>query len=136
MKRDGLVHALLDFFRRGSSRDAAVEIRREGRVPGFTRFDNDEVLHFLRPACLSTLFRVPGARSSFEWPATVTSPFLTGCLNWRWLPFVLTCCHPSDSRSLVTSHFPDLHAIRISGRRRDLASRTISSSAASASEMG
>jgi hypothetical protein len=35
------------------------------------------------PACLSTLFRVPGARSSLGFPGTVTLPGLVGCLNFR-----------------------------------------------------
>lgn len=45
------------------------------------------------------LFSVPEARSSLGFPATVTRPCFTGCLNWRWLPRVATSSQPSLRRS-------------------------------------
>src|SRR3972149_11623251 len=64
-------------------------------------------LHFpfglLKPACLSTLLSVPGARSSPGWPAIVTRPGFRPCLNWRWLPLVATKNQPSCSISSMTS---------------------------------
>ena len=48
-----------------------------------TFLDDYEVLHrwssFFRPACLSTLFKVPGVTSEPVFPDTVTVPRLTGC---------------------------------------------------------
>jgi len=52
---------------------------------------------------LSTLFNVPDARSSLSLPAIVTKPGFSLCLNWRWLPFVLTMNQPSSSIILMTA---------------------------------
>ena len=52
---------------------------------------------------LGRLFSVPGGMSRLGLPATVTKPGFEPCLNWRWLPVVLTCRHPSSSINLITS---------------------------------
>lgn len=57
----------------------------------------------LRPACRMTDANVPFGMSSPWPPLTVTRPGFTGCLNWRWLPFVTTRTHPSSSSILMTS---------------------------------
>src|SRR5262245_17412011 len=49
------------------------------------------------------LFHVPRSRFSLGWPATVTRPDLTGCLNCRWLPSWLTCSQPSRRNRLSTA---------------------------------
>ena len=49
------------------------------------------------------LFKVPGAKSSLGLPGTVTRPALVGCLNWRWLPRVVTRNQPSLSSIRSTS---------------------------------
>ena len=49
------------------------------------------------------LFRVPGARSSLDFPGTVTRPAFAECLNWRWLPRVATKNQPSSFSSWSTS---------------------------------
>jgi hypothetical protein len=36
-------------------------------------------------------------------PLTVTRPGLDECLNWRWLPTVVTRTHPSRSSIRITS---------------------------------
>ena len=72
----------------------------------FTRSYRRVVIVFLSPPCavvLSTLFNVPGARSSLRLPAIVTKPGFSLCLNWRWLPFVLTMNQPSSSIILMTA---------------------------------
>ena len=51
----------------------------------------------MSPACRRMLFSVPGARSSFGCPATVTRPGFVGCLYCRWLPFWATMIQPSSS---------------------------------------
>ena len=49
------------------------------------------------------LFSVPGARSSLDFPATVTGPGFEGCLNCLWLPRVATRTHPSSFSIRSTS---------------------------------
>jgi len=46
---------------------------------------------------------VPIGRSSFQFPGTVTTIGLTGCLNARWLPFCRTNRHRFDSNNRTTS---------------------------------
>src|SRR2546422_3010020 len=58
---------------------------------------------FLRPACFSMAFNVPGGTSRLGLPATVTVPGLLGCLYCRWLPRVRTSRHPSSVRSRIRS---------------------------------
>ncbi len=98
----GIPHVLLRFFPRGTGGDTAWQIGRKGGEAGLRFLDDNQVSHF-RPACLSTLFNVPGARSSFSLPAMVTKPGFSRCLNWRWLPLVLTMNHPSSSIILITA---------------------------------
>ena len=57
----------------------------------------------MSPACLSTLFNVPGETSWLGWPAIVTLPFLVGCLYCRWLPRVTTRYQPSSWINLMIS---------------------------------
>src|SRR5437667_3564068 len=75
-----------------------------------TRLAHHHVTHhrhphfsFLRPACLSMAFNVPGGTSRLGLPATVTVPGLLGCLSCRWLPRVRASCHPSSARSRSSS---------------------------------
>src|SRR5215813_115673 len=55
------------------------------------------------PACLRMLRSVPGVNSALGLPAIVTRPGLSGCLNCRWLPAVVTRYQPSASISLIIS---------------------------------
>ncbi len=71
---DRLPHATLDLFPCGAGCDAALNVRRVGRKADWSLLYNNKDLHHLRPACLSMLFKVPGARSSLGLPATVTNP--------------------------------------------------------------
>ena len=57
----------------------------------------------LRCACRFTDARVPFGISSPRPPLTVTRPGLDECLNWRWLPTVVTRTHPSRSSIRITS---------------------------------
>ena len=59
--------------------------------------------YFFQPACLKTLFNVPGGRSSLGFPATVTRPGFVVCLNCRWLPLVATRYQPSSLNRASTS---------------------------------
>lgn len=84
----------------GARRRAAGQIWNVRGVPVACSLDDDGVLHcsFLsRPACFQMLFRVPDARSALGLPATVTRPGFSGCLNWRWLPFVECSDQPAPS---------------------------------------
>ncbi len=49
------------------------------------------------------LFCVPGAKSSRIFPGTVTRPGRSACLNWRWLPRVVTRNQPSAVGIAMTS---------------------------------
>ena len=57
----------------------------------------------LRCAGRFTDARVPFGMSSASPPLTVTRPGLDECLNWRWLPTVVTKTHPSRSSIRITS---------------------------------
>jgi len=102
MKRNRFDHFPLHFVPCRPRGDAPRKIRRVGRKSCFRFFDNHEVSH-RRPACFSTLLRVPGASSSPGFPGTVTSPGFQGCLNWRCEPRCRTSNQPSASSSLITS---------------------------------
>lgn len=86
MHPDGAAHQLGSLLLCGASRDASWKVRNVRAVASPGLFEEDGVSHFFNPACLKILFRVFGSRSIEGWPATVTRPFLVGCLNWRWLP--------------------------------------------------
>ena len=64
---------------------------------------SNAVTHGLRPACFRTELSVPGGTSILRFPATVTVPVFVECRNCRWLPFILTCSHPSSSSNLIKS---------------------------------
>jgi len=49
------------------------------------------------------LFKVPGGTSSDGLPGTVTLPGFMGWRNCRWLPFWVTCTHPSVVNRRMTS---------------------------------
>jgi len=102
MKRNRFDHFPLHFVPCRPRGDAPRKIRRVGRKSRFRFFDNHEVSH-RRPACFSTLLRVPGASSSPGFPGTVTSPGFQGCLNWRCEPRCRTSNQPCASSSLITS---------------------------------
>jgi len=95
-----LSNLLFGLFSSLPGRDAAWKVGNISRIVALCLFDDNGVtdavfLHFFRPACLRMLFKVPGARSSFGLPATVTRPTFFECLNWRWLPSVTTRHQPS-----------------------------------------
>jgi len=94
VKGDGLRHVLLRLLSRSASSNTTWQVGRVGGEPCPRFLDDDQIPHF-RPACFSTLFNVPGARSSFGLPAMVTTPGFSLCLNWRWLPLILTTNQPS-----------------------------------------
>src|SRR5690606_34932600 len=126
VESDGLpderAHLLLGF----AHGDAAWQVRHVGPKTGRPSLDDDGVVHgYFRPACLRMLSRVPGGRSRPGLPATVTLPGLFGCLNWRWLPFVLTWRHPSCSISLMTSRtfMPQATVWPLTGYERDTRTR-------------
>ncbi len=102
MKSDGMSHIPFYLFLIGPRSYTTRQIRRKCRIASFSFLNYDQIFHF-SPACLSTLFNVPGASSSLCFPANVTSPFLALCLYWRWLPLVLTMNQPSFSIILATS---------------------------------
>src|SRR5258708_19198602 len=100
---DGTTHQRLGILERFCGSDATRKIGYIGAVAGCRLFVNHNVSHFARPACTSMLRNVFGARSSAGCPATVTRPFLTGCLCCLWLPTVLCKRHPSCSIRLMIS---------------------------------
>ena len=65
--------------------DATRKIGNVSRVVVLRFLDNNRIAHlqphFLSPACLKILARVPTARSSLGFPGTVTRPAFVGCLN-------------------------------------------------------
>jgi len=62
------------------------------------------------PDCRAMLLRVPGARLSLGFPATVTRPGRCGCLNCRWLPRVAKSTQPACSKALITARiFTAMH---------------------------
>ena len=80
---DCLLHVPFDFFARSTGGNAAFQVRRVRGVSRSCFFDDDEVFfHFLIPACLKMLCKVPGASSSLRLPGTVTSPRFVGCAYW------------------------------------------------------
>jgi len=80
VKFDRGLHIVRRLLRRASSGDITGKIGRVGRVACFSFFENDQVFHHFRPACLRILSKVPGAKSSLSLPGTVTSPGFAGFL--------------------------------------------------------
>src|SRR6202049_1089895 len=106
MKSDGVADFDFDLGDRCRRCDTAGQIRHIGRVIALGLFDDDCVAHQFRslsPACLSTLFNVPGAMSSDGFPAMVTRPGFDACLYCRCDPRVATRNQSSSSIRLITS---------------------------------
>src|SRR5438094_10625894 len=104
--------------------NAARQIRNICRVVALPFLDHYRVthgrLHHLSPACLRILVSVAGCKSLLGLPGTVTRPGLLGCLNWRWLPRIATCSHPSRRRiSRISETFtpssPNAKRARVAG---------------------
>ncbi len=81
MKLQCLLHIFFNFLSCFSRCDTPIDVRRIGRISRFSFFNDNQIFHFLKRACLKMLFCVPGAKSSFGFPDTVTKPYLRGCLN-------------------------------------------------------
>nr|CAP48460.1 putative integron gene cassette protein [uncultured bacterium] len=81
VKFDRFLHRLFYFFARCSSSNATWEVWRKCRKSRVGFFNHDQIFHLFIPACLNILFNVPGAKSSFCFPATVTRPGFSKCLN-------------------------------------------------------
>ena len=103
VERNRCLHLSLDIVAGTASGYAARHVGRVGRVSRCCRLDHDQVFHCFSPACFRTLFKVPGARSSPGFPATVTSPGFDACLNCRCEPRWRTTDQPSSSSLLMTS---------------------------------
>lgn len=58
---------------------------------------------YFHPACFQILFKRNWFKTSLSCPLTVTFPDLSGCLNCRWSPLVVSSIHPSASNSFITS---------------------------------
>jgi hypothetical protein len=72
-----------NFLFRVRGSHAAREVRHIRSEGSQALLNHDQVTHslysvFFKPACLSTLFRVPGGISTLSLPATVTVPGFTG----------------------------------------------------------
>ena len=103
VKLNRVAHSGFDLGLGRSSGNAAREIRRAGRQPGRCGLHDDQVaLGHFSPACLRTLFSVPGASSSLGFPASVSSRGFSGCLYCRSLPRVRTSTQPSRSSNRIT----------------------------------
>src|SRR5579864_3015774 len=82
MKSNRLLHLPLNLFASYACRNTPVEIRRvRGGARSSLLHDNQIFFHRFSPACFKMLFGVPGPRSSFGFPGTVTRPVLIDCLN-------------------------------------------------------
>src|SRR5260221_4167763 len=106
VQANGFVHAGCRLFGCRPSCDATGQVRRVGREIAVGPFHHDQKTPHHRSsrlACTRILLRVPGARSSFGWPATVTRPGLVGCLSCMWLPRVATATQPSSRSNRRTS---------------------------------
>ena len=82
MHPHGLSHAPLHLFTSITGGDTAGEIGGVSRIVAFGPLDDHEVLVqvylLFRPACFRMLLKVPAARSSFAFPASVTLPAFVG----------------------------------------------------------
>src|SRR5437660_2730817 len=110
VKLDGLADKLEHFLAGLPHRHTARQVRDVGTPTRFASLNDHHVTHhrhphfsFLRPACLSMAFNVPGGTSRLGLPTTVTVPGLLECLYCRWLPRVRASRHPSSARSRITS---------------------------------
>jgi hypothetical protein len=103
MQRNCALHLSLDFVARVAGGDATGKIWGICREASPRPFDDNQVFHGFNPACLRTLFNVPGATSSPGFPATVTRPGFVACLNCRCEPRCRTTDHPSFSSIFTTS---------------------------------
>src|SRR5437016_3715860 len=124
VKLDGLADKLEHFLAGLPHRHTARQVRDVGTPTRFASLDDHHVSHdrhphfsFLRPACLSMAFNVPGGTSRLGLPATVTTPGLLGCLYCRWLPRVRARRHPSSARGVESVLRPS-RACRYSSRFR------------------
>lgn len=82
VKLDRFTNELQHFFARFGRSDAAWKIRHVSSEGALAFLDYDHVLHglphFLSPACLRALLKVPGGISTLGLPATVTVPGFVG----------------------------------------------------------
>ncbi len=83
MKLNCLPNKRKNLFLRFPGGDATGKVWNVGSVGGWAFLNNYEVSHgnhscFFRPACLSTLFKVPGGMSTLGFPDTVTVPAFVG----------------------------------------------------------
>ena len=98
---DRLAEAGLGLVDRCAGRDASRKVRHMRRPAASARVQDDRVgqsgvPHSRIPDCLTMFRRVPGARSSLGFPATVTRPGRNGCFSWRWLPRTATSRQPAS----------------------------------------
>jgi len=109
MKFDCFLHYALELFQRLCCSDAAGQFANIGRPVARSLFTDQGVLAFFRlhdsssSASRRIDLSVFGFTSSEGSPATVTSPFLTGCRNCRGLPRVRSRYHRSSINALSTS---------------------------------
>jgi hypothetical protein len=79
---DRIANQLQDFGAGFSHSDTSGQIRNIGPKRRWPLFHHDHEFHaypcLFNPACLSTLFNVPGGISTLGFPATVTVPALDG----------------------------------------------------------
>lgn len=80
MERDSVAHFTFNLFTRGARCNTSIKVWRVSREARACLFYDYKVSHCFNPACLRMLLSVPGPRSSFGLPGTVTSPTLLPCL--------------------------------------------------------
>lgn len=84
VKLDGLTYQLLHFFHGFGDGHAAGKVRDIGADARGSSLINDGIFAahgFFNLACLRMLASVLGGKSLLAWPATVTRPGFSGCLN-------------------------------------------------------
>ena len=84
VENDGLMDKLEYFIAGLSNRHAAGKIGDVGAETVRTLLYNNHVTHrstYLKPACFRIALSVPDGMSTLGFPATVTRPGLSGCLN-------------------------------------------------------
>lgn len=109
VERDRFPHLPLSLRTGAPCGDAAGNVRGVRRESCRCRLNHNQVSHRFKPACLNTLFRVPGARSLPGLPATVTRPGFDACFSWRCEPRWRTTAQPSSSNSLMISRTFTIH---------------------------